>query len=104
MMLVIQTQYMENYGTPTDPYWKMKGGSEYKVTDLPSNIDPEEVVAMVRAEIEYNEPMCQQYILGWSMEADTYLSWFEKSQLEYDGSIQYPEPVLSYNELNGAYA
>jgi hypothetical protein len=35
MMVVISTQYMENYGTPTQSYWKYKGGSDYKVLNVP---------------------------------------------------------------------
>jgi hypothetical protein len=40
--------------------------------------------------------------VDWSIEADDYLSWFEKSQLEYEGAIVAPEPILDYNELNEA--
>ena len=90
MMLVIRTQYMENYGAhdwdgtgECPQYWKMKGGSEYKITDVPLNIDYQEVVSM--ANVEKDNEYCREYILDWSMEADDYLSWFEKSQLEYDG-------------------
>ena len=109
MMLVIRTQYMENYGAhdwdgigECPQYWKMKGGSEYKVTNVPLNIDYQEVVAM--AGVEKDNQYCREYVLDWSMEEDSYLSWFEKSQLEYDGQITCPEPTLDYNELNGVYA
>lgn len=109
MMLVIRTQYMENYGAhdwdgigECPQYWKMKGGSEYKVTGVPLNIDYQEVVAM--AGVEKDNQYCREYVLDWSMEEDSYLSWFEKSQLEYDGQIACPEPTLDYNELNGVYA
>ena len=109
MMLVIRTQFMENYGAhdwdgegACPQYWKMKGGSEYKVTNVPLNIDYQEVVAM--ANVEKNNDYCREYILDWSLEADDYLSWFEKSQLEYDGAIQCKEPTIEYTELNGAFA
>lgn len=109
MMLVIRTQYMENYGAhdwdgigECPQYWKMKGGSEYKVMNVPLNIDYQEVVAM--AGVEKDNQYCREYVLDWSMEEDSYLSWFEKSQLEYDGQITCPEPTLDYNELNGVYA
>ena len=29
MKVVINTQYKENYGTVSEPYWKFKGGSTY---------------------------------------------------------------------------
>lgn len=108
-MLVIRTQYMENYGAhdwdgtgQCPQYWKMKGGSEYKITDVPLNIDYQEVVSM--ANVETDNEYCREYILDWSMESDDYLSWFEKSQLDYDGEITSKEPVIEYSELNGAYA
>ena len=109
MMLVIRTQFMENYGAhdwdgtgECPQYWKMKGGSEYKITNVPLNIDYQEVVSM--ANVETDNIGCREYILDWSMEADDYLSWFEKSQLEYDGIIACKEPTIEYSELNGEYA
>jgi hypothetical protein len=109
MMLVIRTQFMENYGAhdwdgtgECPQYWKMKGGSEYKITNVPLNIDYQEVVSM--ANVERDNEYCREYILDWSMEADDYLSWFEKSQLEYDGEITSKEPTVEYSELNGEFA
>ena len=109
MMLVIRTQFMENYGAhdwdgegECPQYWKMKGGSEYKVTNVPLNIDYQEVVSM--ANVEKNNDYCREYILDWSIEGDDYLSWFEKSQLEYDGKVACKEPTVDYNELNGEFA
>lgn len=103
MMLVIHTQYMENYGAhdwdgqgECPQRWKFKGGSSYKVTGIPSDVEPEVAVAEVRSQIEYRDHGSEQYILGWSMEADDYLSEFETNQLEYDGAITYSEPVIQY--------
>jgi len=108
-MLVIRTQYMENYGAhdwdgtgECPQYWKMKGGSEYKITNVPLNIDYQEVVSM--ANVETDNEYCREYVLDWSIESDDYLSWFEKSQLEFDGEITSKEPVIEYSELNGAFA
>lgn len=104
MKLVIRTQYMENYGAhdwdgkgECPQYWKMKGGSEYMIEGVPLNIDYAEVVAA--ADVEKNNEYCREYILDWSLESDDYMSWFENSQLEYDGSIACPEPRIDYNEL-----
>lgn len=99
MMLVIDTQYLENYGSPEEPYWKYKGGSSYKLVGVPEGIDLEEVVDMVRSEVEYRNPMSEEYILGYRMESDDWMSDFEKSQLEYEGAIMYHEPTLDYNDL-----
>lgn len=108
-MIVISTQDRENYAAHTgftgEYYWKMKGGQEYKITGVPSDIDPAEVVEMVRGEIEdLKNDYFQTEILGWSVESDDYLSWFEKSQLEYDGEITACEPEIEYSELNARYA
>jgi hypothetical protein len=96
-MLVIQTQIFENYGEENDPYWKAKGGCEYKIRNIPLNTDYEEIISI--ANIETNNAFVQEYILGWTIENDDYLSWFEKSQLEHDGSITYPEPSVEYADL-----
>ena len=96
-MLVIQTQVYENYGDETKPYWKAKGGSEYKIRNIPLNTDYEEIVSI--ANLETDNAFLREYILGWTIENDDYLSWFEKSQLEYDGSITYPEPSVEYADL-----
>jgi len=100
-MIVIQTQYRENYGTSTEPYWKSKGGSEYKVLNTPDLSDAEvtELVMSIRLKIEYNETFSEEYITDWFTAPDTYLSQFEKSQLEFDGEITFKEPTINYEEL-----
>ena len=110
MMLVIRTQVYENYawnedgsiGTGVDAYWKAKGGSEYKILGVPLNIDYAEVVAA--AGVEKNNDYIQETIIDWSIESDDYLSWFEKSQLEYEGEIAFAEPTIEYNDLIGETA
>ena len=106
MMLVIATQDYENYGAHDwdgegvcPHYWKAKGGSEYKITGIPSDVDPYEIMEIVRGEIERNDHYFQTTILGYKVEADDYLSWFEKSQLDYEGSIQFKEPEIEYSDL-----
>ena len=105
MMLVIRTQDRENYaahqGFDGTYYWKNKGGSEYKVKNLPSVSDEDltAIVMSLRPQIEQDNPYYQTTILDWSIESDTYLSWFERSQLEYDGEITFKEPTLNYEEI-----
>ena len=55
MMLVITTQLQENYGAHNwdgegacPQYWKMKGGSEYKILGIPADCDPDEIAELVR--------------------------------------------------------
>ena len=98
VMLVIRTQYRENYGTEDQPYWKNKGGQEYKVTNVPSNENITTIIENIN-NIEYSNSMSQQFVINWSWENDDYLSWFEQAQLEYDGVIQFREPVVDYEDL-----
>jgi len=106
MILVIETQYMENYGAhdwdgvgECPQYWKAKGGSSYKVTGVPVGIDFQEVMEVVSAEIEVSNDHFSESIIGYRTEADGWLSWFEQSQLDYEGVIRYPEPTIDYGSL-----
>ena len=97
-MLVIRTQYRENYGTEDQPYWKNKGGQEYKVKNVPSNENITTIIENIN-NIEYSNSMSQQFVINWSWENDDYMSWSEQSQLEYDGVAQFREPVIEYEDL-----
>lgn len=104
MMLVIRTQYLENYGAhdwngqgQCPQAWKAKGGSEYKITGIPLNVDYTEIVAA--ADVERSNEYVREYIIDWSIESDDYMSWFEKSQLDYEGSVEFKEPEIEYSEL-----
>jgi hypothetical protein len=107
MMIVIATQDYENYaahqGFTGDFYWKAKGGSEFKIVGVPQNVDIDEVVEMARDGIERNDEYFQTNILGYDLKSDDYLSWFEKSQLDYEGSITFKEPVIEYSDLVARY-
>ncbi len=107
-MLVIRTQVYENYawnedgtiGIGADAYWKAKGGSEYKVLNVPVNGNLKGIVSM--ADVERDDDYFREIIIDWSIEADDYLSGFEKSQLAFEGVINYPEPVLDYLSMENA--
>jgi hypothetical protein len=105
MQLLITTQIQENYGahdwdgTGACPqYWKFKGGNDYKY-DLGStvrNADAlNELVEHFRGEIDHDSVGYREYIIGWDVVADDYLTEFERSQLEYEGSITYPATRLT---------
>ena len=108
MILVIDTQDQENYaahqGFTGDYRWKMKGGSSYKITDVPGNVDPAEIVDLVRHKIEVRNNYFITEIIGWGLEEDGWMSPFETSQLEYEGEIQYREPEIEYSDLVADYA
>jgi hypothetical protein len=97
MQLVIQTQVYENYGSAVTPYWKAKGGSIVRLTDVPLNIDYQ--AAVKAANIEIDNPMLREYIIDWSLEGDDFMSESEKNQLEYEGKIVYPDARIEYSEL-----
>ena len=107
MMIVIETQIHENYawdedgniGTGLNAYWKSKGGQSFKILNVPSNVDLDEVVSMVRDDIEKASDYYMEAIVSYGMEKDDWISWYEKSQLEYDGEVQFPDPTIEYNDL-----
>lgn len=103
MIVVIQTQVYENYAAHTGfdgtHRWKAKGGSEYKITGVPEHTDVNSVVELVRDQIEQNNDYFQISIVGSGPESDNYMSWFEQSQLDYEGEVVYPEPQIEYASL-----
>jgi len=108
MQLLITTQTQENYGahdwdgTGTCPsYWKFKGGQDYKYalgTTLRNSETIAEIVEHFRSEIEEDNDYYRNHIIGFEVVADDYLTDFERSQLEYDGSITYPATRLEMKE------
>ena len=101
-LIVVETQYLENYGTADKPYWKAKGGNSYKILNVPVNQDLNAVVDA--AAIGYKNDYSEEYVISWSVQNDDYLSQFEKSQLEYEGRITFPEPTVEYNDLVEKFA
>jgi hypothetical protein len=102
VMLVIQTQTYENYGAhdwngegECPQYWKPKGGSEYKVLNVDPNSDLTALVKSLRPHVEKDDHYWRENMIDWSVESDDYLTWFEQSQLWYDGKISYPARVLA---------
>ena len=110
MILVIDTQFQENYGAhdwdgegSCPQYWKFKGGSSYKVKNVPRNLSMEQVVNIVSPAIVQDNEYAREYILGYRMEKDGWMSEYEQSQLEYDGSVTYPEPEIDYIDQAAIY-
>ena len=108
MKLHITCQYMENYGAhdwdgkgACPQYWKMKGGEDYFVP-LDGFRENHEfaqkklamIVDSVRDKIEWNDVGSRQYVVGYGVVEDDFLTEFERSQLEYDGIIACPATVL----------
>jgi hypothetical protein len=93
--LLITTQVYENYGSADEPYWKPKGGSDYVVKKINVNKVTETVMAL-RSQIECDNEFYREYILGWEVVANDYLTEFEKDQLEYEGKIRFPAKELAW--------
>jgi hypothetical protein len=103
MKLHIYTQNQENYGAhdwdgvgECPQYWKFKGGEDFFVP-MGSRINSETATAIVmavRGDIEENSEYFRSDIIGWDIVADDFMTEFEKSQLEYEGTIRFPAKVL----------
>ena len=101
--LLIQTQVYENYawnedgslGTGPNAYWKAKGGSDYVVKGVDECDMIDVIVDRVRSKIEQDNEMFREFIISYKIVADDHLTWFEQSQLDYEGKITYPAVELS---------
>ena len=93
--LLITTQTYENYGTADEPYWKPKGGSDYVVKKFRGGDEAATTAIMgLRSQIECDNEGYREYILGWEIVSDKYLTEFEQSQLDYEGQIRFPAKEL----------
>lgn len=101
--LLIQTQVMENYawredgslGTGADAHWKFKGGCDYVVRNVDACDMIEVIVDRVRGQIEVYNDAFREYVIGWWIVEDDYLTEFERSQLEYEGKVTHPAQELT---------
>jgi hypothetical protein len=93
--LLIQTQVYENYGDADKPYWKAKGGSDYVVKKVNVNKVTETVMGL-RSQIECDNEYYRETIINFEVVANDYLTEFEQSQLDYEGSIRYPAKELAW--------
>ena len=93
--LLISTQVYENYGNAENPYWKPKGGSDYVLKNFKNFNKVTETVMALRSTIEHDNDGFQEYIIGWEVVSDDYLTQFEKDQLEFEGVIRFSPKELS---------
>ncbi len=107
--LLITTQVYENYGAhdwdgegECPQRWKAKGGNDYVVKKFKSNRRPSvadsatEAVMGLRSQIECDDRFYRESIIDFRVVADDYLTEFEQSQLDYEGSIRYPAKELAW--------
>ncbi len=95
------TQVYENYayredgsiGTGEDAYFKPKGGDEYVVLNVDRS-QMSRILAEVKAKVEVSNDYFRETIIDLMLVEDDYLTDYERSQLEYDGSIVYSPKEL----------
>ena len=92
--LLITTQVYENYGSTEKPHWKAKGGEDYVVPNFTDFNTVTEVVLSLRDQIESDTDYFREAIICWNVVEDSYLTQFERSQLQYEGRIVYPAKEL----------
>ncbi len=96
--LLIITQVYENYGDADNPYWKAKGGSDYVVKDIDVN-RAAEIVNLVSGQIECDNEMFREHVIGWEVVANAYITEFERCQLEYEGVIRFPAKEIVVDKV-----
>jgi hypothetical protein len=102
--LLITTQYYENYGAhdwdgvgQCPQYWKAKGGSDYVVKKFKGGqADATMAIMALRSQIETDNDHFREHIIDFRIVKDDYLTEFEQSQLDYEGSIRYPAKELAW--------
>lgn len=111
MRLIIETQYMENYGAHDwsgegvcPQYWKCKGGSEYELTVQTSDIDNlDNIIELHRDQIEHNNDYSYATIAGWHVIGDSELTRDEYSEMEFEGEIKLHKPLMLKDKRGSLY-
>ena len=105
MKLFITTQVRENYGAhdwdgkgECPSYWKNKGGNDYVVPNVDIN-RAGKIFEEVKEQCQEMNVFFEEYVIGWELVADDYLSEYEQDQLKYDGEIKYPARQLKVLEV-----
>lgn len=103
MKLNITTQIEENYGAhdwdgvgECPQYWKFKGGNDYMVKGINTDEQATQVVMALRGQMECDNPGFREYIVGWRLVSNDFLTEFEQSQLAYEGEIRHPARELAW--------
>ena len=101
--LLITTQVYENYGAhdwdgagECPQYWKAKGGCDYVVKKFKDFSAVSETVMALRGQIECDDRFYRETIINFEVVANDYLTEFEQSQLDYEGSIRFPSKELAW--------
>jgi len=82
---MIYTQVQENYGY----IWKAKGGNEYFVDNVDHNSPISSMLEQAKELVEWASDEYQEYVVGWEVVEDNYLTAYELDQLQYEQQITY---------------
>ena len=101
MKAIFYTQVFENYawkedgsiGVGDEAYFKPKGGDEYVVRNV-DKTQMSRILAEVRAKVEASNDYFKETVVDFQLVEDDYLTWYEREQLEYDGSIAFSPKEL----------
>ena len=108
MKLMITTQILENYGAhdwdgqgECPQYWKAKGGNDYChmlegfcADHEFADKKLEMIVDSLRPQVESDNIGYREHVIHYEIVEDSYLTHFERDQLEYEGRIIYPTKEL----------
>ena len=105
--VVISTQIMENYGAHDwdgngvcPQYWKFKGGNDYILVNVPVNVSVQEAyIAAINSGViqETDNEYYREYVAAYKDVESGYQTWFEKSQMEYEGEITCPANRIEWD-------
>ena len=96
--LVIQTQYLENYGDRSNPYMKFKGGNTY-VYKTSNELDENQIATIVAQfrpslmDMESSNGGCEEYILSSKvvpLSEKVCEDWESEIEFSFDNSTLYP--------------
>jgi len=98
---IFYTQVYENYawredgsiGVGEDAYFKPKGSDEYVVRNV-NKSEMSAILAEVRAKVEVSNDYFRETVVDFELVEDDYLTEYERSQLEYEGRIEYSPTEL----------
>jgi len=101
MKAIFYTQVFENYawkedgsiGVGDEAYFKPKGGDEYVVLNVDRSA-MSRILAEVKAKVEVSNDYFKETVVDFELVEDDYLTWYEREQLEYDGSIAFSPKEL----------
>lgn len=107
MHIILHTQIHENYGAhdwdgrgECPQYWKAKGGNDIQVmrplsyNEAADGTLVHQIVHAATLKVNKRTEYFEEYVIDWELVGDDYLTPFEQSQLEYEGSIRYPRKKM----------